>query len=226
MKTDNELHEDVLATLSFEPLLDISNVAIAVKNGVVTLSGEVPSHAELWTTEHVTKNVAGVRTVAQEIKVVLPKQHMRNDADIAEAAANVLLWDAVVPSGVKVQVADGWITLSGETKWQSQWSQAASVVRYLGGVHGVTNLIVIKTSPTTYNVTAKIQNAFYRHAGIDATRVSVDVNDQTATLHGAVGTMAEREDAENAAWMADGVNTVHNEIVVDPELSKVGMFVG
>ena len=226
MKTDSQLHKDVLETLGFEPMLDASNVGIAVKDGVVTLSGEVPSYANFWSAEHVTKNVAGVRAVAQEIKVVLPKAHVRNDADIAEAAANMLQWDAVVPSGVKVKVADGWITLSGDTKWQYQRKQAESVVRYLSGVNGVTNMIVIKTNPTTFNVTAKIQNAFYRHAGIDATRISVEVNDQAAILHGAVGTVAEREDAENAAWMADGVNTVHNEIVVDPELSKYGLLVG
>jgi len=224
MKTDSQLHQDVLETLSFEPLLDASKIAIAVKDGVVTLRGEVPSYAEFWTTEHVTKNVAGVRAVAQEIKVVLPKQHVRNDADIAEAAANALQGDVIVPGGIKVKVTDGWVTLSGETKWQYQRKHAESAVRNLNGVQGVTNMIVIKTHPTTYDVSAKIQNAFYRQAGIDASRVSVEVNDQTAILHGTVGTLAEREDAEDAAWMADGVDTVRNEIVVDPELAKVGMI--
>jgi osmotically-inducible protein OsmY len=226
MKTDNDLHKDVLETLGFDPLLDASNVAIAVKDGVVTLRGEVASYAELWAAERATKNVAGVRAVAQEIKVVLPRQHVRDDADIAAAAANSLQWDAIVPDGVKVKVANGWITLSGETKWQYQRKQAESVVRYLNGVQGVTNMIVVKTNPTTYDVSARIQNAFYRHAGIDASRVSVEVNDRAAILHGTVGTIAEREDAEDSAWMADGVDTVHNEIIVDPELSRVGLLEG
>ncbi len=226
MKTDSQLHKDVLETLTFEPVLDASNVAIAVKDGVVTLSGEVPSYADFWSTEQITKNVAGVRAVAQEIKVVVPKQHVRNDGDIAGAAANVLQWGVIVPSGVKVKVTDGWVTLSGETQWQYQRKQAESAVRYLGGVQGITNMIVVKTHPASVDVSAKIQNAFHRHAGIDASRVSVEVNDQAAVLHGTVGTLAEREDAEDAAWMADGVMTVHNEIVVDPALSKKGILDG
>ena len=225
MKTDSQLHKDVLETLGYKPMLDASNVAIAVKDGVVTLSGEVTSYADYWTTENATKNVAGVRAVAQELKVVLAKQHVRNDSDIADAAANVLQWDGTVPKTVKVKVNDGWITLSGETKWQYQRKQAESAVRYLNGVHGVTNMISIKTIPTTYDVRVKIQNAFSRRANIDASRVSVEVKDQSAYLRGTVGTLSEREDAEDAAWMADGVNIVYNEIMVDPELSKVGMLV-
>ena len=131
-----------------------------------------------------------------------------------------------MPDSIKVKVADGWITLSGETTWQYQRKQAESTLRYLTGVRGVTNMLTIKANSTSVDVSAKIQNAFSRHAGIDASRISVEVKDQTATLHGAVGTMAEREDAEDAAWMAEGVLSVHNEIVVDPELSKYGLLVG
>ena len=224
MKTDSQLHKDALETLGFEPMLDASKIVIVVKDGVVTLKGEVATYADYWTAEHAIKNIAGVCGVIQKLNVVLAKQHVRDDSDIAEAAAHVLRWDGRVPHTVKVKATNGWITLSGETQWQYQRKHAESAVRYINGVQGVTNMIVIKTLPITSDVLAKIQNAFYRHAGIDASRVSVEVKDQSAILHGTVGTLAVREDAEDAAWMADGVNTVRNEIVVDPELSKVGML--
>ena len=59
MKTDSQLHKDVLESLTFEPSLDASNIAIAVKNGVVTLSGEVPSYADFWNAERIAEAVSG-----------------------------------------------------------------------------------------------------------------------------------------------------------------------
>ena len=53
MKSDIQLHKDVLDELAFEPQLDATHIGIAVKDGIVTLTGEVSSYADRWTAERV-----------------------------------------------------------------------------------------------------------------------------------------------------------------------------
>ena len=43
MKTDSELRRDVERELEWDPSSDARNIAVAVKNGVVTLIGHVPN---------------------------------------------------------------------------------------------------------------------------------------------------------------------------------------
>ena len=69
MKTDSEIRGDVEAELEWDPRLDNRGILVAVKHGVVTLGGHVPAYADKWGAEKATKNVAGVRAVANEIDV-------------------------------------------------------------------------------------------------------------------------------------------------------------
>src|SRR3954447_17926137 len=142
MKTDSELQRDVLNELKWEPSVDAAHIGISVKDGVVTLSGHVPSYAEKYAAEKAAKRVHGVKAVANEIDVKLPGSSQRTDEDIALAAVNALKANVSVPADkIKVIVNKGWITLEGEVEWQYQKDAAEYAVRYLAGVVGVTNLI-------------------------------------------------------------------------------------
>jgi len=46
MKTDSELRHDVERELEWDSSSDARNVAVAVKNGVVTLIGHVPTYSD------------------------------------------------------------------------------------------------------------------------------------------------------------------------------------
>jgi osmotically-inducible protein OsmY len=70
---------------------------VAVKDGVLTLSGTVNSYAEKWLAETAAKRVYGVNGLAVELEVNLPSSAKRTDADIARAAKNILEWDSSVP---------------------------------------------------------------------------------------------------------------------------------
>ena len=112
------MRNDVLAELKWEPSVNEAEIGVAVKDGIVTLTGYVDSLFEKWAVERATKRVSGVKAVAEEIKVRLPGISERTDEDIARAAANALEWHIFVPhDGIKVTVQDGWITLEGEVDW-------------------------------------------------------------------------------------------------------------
>jgi osmotically-inducible protein OsmY len=215
MKSDIELKKKVEDELRWEPRVNAAAIGVAVKDGVVTLTGYVDSWAEKWGAEHAVKRVSGVAAVAEEIEVRLPVQSQRTDADIARAAAGALAWNTFVPPGsVKVTVENGWITMEGAVASQHEKSAATEAVRHLTGVRGVVNLVTLRHGLTAANIKDGIRRAFERNAGLDANRVTVDVDEDKVMLRGTVRSWAEREDAESAAWSAPGIHDVDNRLFV------------
>jgi|SRR5680860_450653 len=209
MKTDTQLQQDVIAELKWEPSVNAAQIGVEVKDGIVTLAGHVSSYAEKWDAERAAQRVSGVKALAIEMDVQLPGSSKRNDADIARAAENVLHWMTSLPKdGVKVMVESGWTTLSGEVDLEYQKRAAAKGVRYLTGVTGVSNNIVIKPTVSLSAVKSDIEAAMQRRAHADAKKISVEIRGTEVTLTGAVHSWAERDLARYSAWGTPGVRNV------------------
>lgn len=215
MKTDSQLLADVQAELEWNPRFDNRGIVVAVKDGVVTLAGHVASYADKWAAEKATKEISGVRALANDIEVKLGSAAQRPDKDIAEAAAFALKSNVTVPAAtIQAIVKDGWITLEGKASFWYQKRAAEKAVRNLWGVKGISNLVTLAPSVRIADVRSKIQNAFHRHAAVDANKVNVAVADGAITLTGEVSSWHERDAAETAAWAAPGVTRVDNKLAV------------
>jgi osmotically-inducible protein OsmY len=220
--TDWEIRQNVEAELNFEPSVNASDIGVAVKDGIVTLTGRVDSYWEKVAAEDAAARVDGVRAVANELEIRLPISSERTDEDIARAVVNRLTWTITVPKDrIKVKVSNGWVTLEGEVDWQFQKNAAVEALRDLVGIKGVINHIVIKhqpaaevTSAITAQVKSAIEEALKRSAEIDANRITVEVAGDKVILKGTVRSWFEREQAERAAWRAPGVREVENRIVI------------
>lgn len=217
MKTDAQLKKDVEAELAWEPAVNAAHVAVAVKDGVVTLAGHLETFAEKNVAERAVRRVAGVKAIAQEIDVKLAEHHQRSDKDIAHAIEKVLGWHSLIPSEqIQVKVEKGWVTLTGNVTWNYQRRMAEQTVRPITGVVGVTNCIALQATATSAHISERIQQALTRQAEREARRVEVTAAGSTVTLRGQVHSWAERKAAHGAAWSAPGVTTVVNELrVVD-----------
>lgn len=216
MTSDKNLHQSVVEALEWEPSIRHNDIATAVRDGVVTLSGFVDSYAEKVKAERLVERLNGVRAVADELKVKVPTSMQRSDTDIAHEVVRAFRWNTQVPDErVKAKVENGWVTLEGDVEWFYQTTAAQAAVRYLTGVRGVTNLLRVKPPKvSTFEVSQKIRNALRRTAEFDADRITVEALDGHVTLKGHVRSYAERRDAEYAAWSAPGVTEVDDRIIV------------
>jgi len=214
MKNDTQLKSDVEAELNWEPSVHAEQIGVSAKDGVVELDGQVGSYSEKWAAERAALRVSSVKAIASEIKVELPSSATRTDEDIARAAKNHLEWNYWVPDTVKVQVANGWVTLTGTADWQYEKEEADRVVRPLMGVKGVSNQITLTPRASATDVKVKIEDALKRSAETDAARIKVEVSAGKVTLRGTVSSWAERADAARAAWAAPGVTGVDDLITV------------
>jgi osmotically-inducible protein OsmY len=219
MKTDLEIQKDVQLELKWQPFLKSSEIGVSVKDGIVTLTGEVDTYSKKVSAENATKKVEGVTAVVQNIEVKLHVSGKKSDLEIAEAVRNNLRWSSTVPyENLKEVVENGWVTLEGETEWEYQKRSAENLVENLSGVVGVINNIKVSPKLNPTEIKQKIHAAFVRSATIDSEKINIEVNGSKVTLKGKVRSMAEKKDAETAAWLAPGVLNVDNRITIDTEI--------
>ncbi|MEA2728294.1 MAG: hypothetical protein QOF70_2769 [Acetobacteraceae bacterium] len=217
MKTDSDIKRDVEAELRWDPDIDPTDIGVAVKDGVATLTGFVRSYTQKWQAERDAKRVSGVVGVANDIEVRLPISSQRTDPEIARDAVAALKRELPYSSeNMKVIVKDGWVTLDGTAEWNYQRTRAEEAVRRISGVKGVSNLILLKPRVEPQEIKQKIEAALRRNAEVDANRITVDANGSEVILKGTVRSWVERQEAERAAWLAPGVTRVDNRITIGP----------
>jgi len=221
MKTNEELRNDVMDEIKWDPELNnvATDIGVAAKDGVITLSGVVDTYWRKISAERAAQRVRGVQVVACDIEVKLASVG-KTDTEIAEAVRSALGWNsAVTDDEIEVKVDNGWVYLDGKVAYEYEKRYAQECVEELVAVRGVTNNIKVKTKAIdTKDIQRKIAAAYHRNASIEASSIKIDTMGGKVTLHGKVHSWAEKKEAESIAWSAPGVLAIDNKIEIDTEV--------
>jgi osmotically-inducible protein OsmY len=87
-------------------------------------------------------------------------------------------------------------------------------VRYLMGVNGVSNQIILQPGTKLSAAKADIEAALVRRAHSDAGKINIDIDGSTLTLTGNVSNWTERDTAKEAAWSTPGVTSVVDKMTM------------
>jgi osmotically-inducible protein OsmY len=215
-KPNNILELDVNDALDWDYSIDDSRIVVEAEDGRVTLSGTVPTYYESILAEQDTWAVGGVTAVDNALLVGLVGEAIA-DVDVAAACVTALDADKFVPKGsVLPSVTDGWVTLTGEVRHHFQRQAAEHAVRRVDGVLGISDKVVLTSEPIPSDVVDRINKAFRRNSIIDDSLIRVTNTGHTIYLDGTAGSWAARQEADDAAWAAPGVDDVVDRLVIVP----------
>jgi osmotically-inducible protein OsmY len=215
MGKNKDIREAVEAELTFDPLVDATDITVMNLNGDVALNGTVPSYPQYLAAAAAAQRVDGVKDVHNHLEVVLPLGDYRDDALLTTAANNALTLNITVPDGIEATASDGNLTLTGTVTYGAQRAAAELAVAGLTGVRNVKDYIDIASDADPIDVDLLVQDALDRWALIpDDSDVTVDTKGNTVTLAGHVRTWPEHDAAIDAAWMASGVYDVNDELTI------------
>lgn len=161
MKTDEQLQSEVQAEINADcRIAQPGRIGIAVRHGVVTLTGQVEREDCKWEAERAAWRVEGVRAVAEEIQVH-PEGGIPTDTEIADAVASLLEWDADLDAtGIHARVENGWVTLEGSVALLSESQAAARLVSQIRGVEGISNRIRVEEGVSPVDTMATLHEAW------------------------------------------------------------------
>jgi osmotically-inducible protein OsmY len=210
-----DIRGKVESELIFDPLVDETDITVKNMNGEVALNGTVPSYPQYLEAAAAAQRVAGVKNVHNHLKVALPAGDDRDDATLTTMANNALALNITVPDGVEATAKNGNLTLTGTVHYGTERAAAGLTVAGLTGVRNIKDDIEIVWDADPVDVTFAVQDALDRYALIpDDSDVVVDTSANTVTLSGHVRTWAEHDAVVGAAWMANGVVEVDDNLYI------------
>lgn len=215
MRTDADIQKDVIAQLQCEPFLNAAGIGVAVKNGVVALSGEVACYARKQAAEKVARKITGVRALTEEIYVSGSGGGRVTDTEIADTVATALTWHtAMQEHKINIKVENGVVTLEGQVDFDYQRRAAFEAIENLAGIRRINHFLTIRQAPAPEEVEKKIRGAIARNANIEEGLIRIDITGHKAILSGSVFTLNEKDEVEQAALSAPGITTVENNLEV------------
>jgi osmotically-inducible protein OsmY len=216
IKTDEGIAKDVVDSLYWDSRVDASKVSVKVDDGIVTLSGTVPSYSERAAASEDAWVITGVRDVENQLKVDF-RIKVPSASEIKSNIENAFTWDNdLYPFDISVDVAAGWVTLEGTVDAFWKKVRAEDMAFGMRGVVGVTNKLAVVPTQTIAdeNLAENIVNALDRNINVNVDDINVTMEKGTVTLTGIVPSWSAKRAAYDTARYTLGVKEVKDRITV------------
>jgi osmotically-inducible protein OsmY len=208
-----QVTRDVLDELLWDDTIDASRITVTADDGRVVLGGTVNYFHEKWNAGEDAQRINGVREVVNQISVDAAERKVLDD-DLAKSAQAGLDANNLVPKGkIRIDVSDGWVSMSGNVHHYYERQAAEFVVRHLRGLAGFTDDVTVSQDPAA-EISEGITGSLMRNAAVDANGIKVADSGGNVTLTGTVRSYSEKREAVRSAWLAPGVISVDDQLVI------------
>jgi len=238
--TDATITGQVKTAFAISKRISAYEVSVTTKDGVVTLTGQVPSEIDKELAGDVAKDTTGVKQVDNKLRVepgLKPSDaSLRESSRVADLEIHADLRERMAASKhfsgseIQVSVKDRVVTLTGRTQTPQQKTGAEQLARSLPNVVNVVNQLTV-TNPgaaqaETHGVPEQVakdkelanQVSFAlfieRDNFVNVGAIKAESRNGDVTLSGTVSSRAERALAERVARGVNGVNSVSNRLSV------------
>lgn len=216
MPTDDELRILIETELLNDERLSSHTIRVSVRDGIVTLEGDVDSHRRRLAAHEIATHYEGVQEVVNRLTVSPPGPV--SDEEVTAHVCSALDASAdVTKATVNVAVVGGKVTLSGNVG--SHWERmvAEDIARATRGVREVENLLMVdlETKIADEELANAIKAALSRARGLTDAEIFVSVQDSSAVLSGEVDQLWKKETAETVVRRF-GLLHIQNQISVKP----------
>jgi len=219
-RTDEETKIAVANELRWDSRIDASKVSVEVNDGIILLTGTVPSYGALIAAGTDAWKITGVQGVDNQLTVRLPDvPPIPSDSTIQSNAERTLEWNPDIDAvNIRVFVNEGLITLTGTVPTHWEKTKSEELAGTLAGVISVKNeLAVVPTEDVPDEIVAEeIVDALNRSVLVESEKIDVTVNRGIVTLKGTVPTAAVRLAAYRTASHTAGVVSVEDDLIVGP----------
>jgi osmotically-inducible protein OsmY len=144
--TDATVTTAVKNKLAADPTTSATKISVDTANGVVTLSGSVPTAAEKAEAERIARNTQGVTQVVNNISVEQAGEGgaggALSDATILTNIKSQFVANGII--GTNVDVSNGDVRITGSVENAQEKLKAEQIARQASGVKSVTNQLTIK----------------------------------------------------------------------------------
>ncbi len=222
--SDSQTLAEVQKTLDSKRFADVH---ASVKNGIVTLTGNVDVYATKEDAEHKIHHKKGVNAVQNMIQVQAGGSSAEmSDVDLRNKLAEKLAYDRVgygttAFNSFTIGVQNGVVTLGGTAYGPTDKDSAVSLVSHYPGVKDVVdNIDVAPLSPNDDRIRIETARAVYgfpslQRYGMDPAKpIRITVVNGNVTLTGVVDRQADKDTAGIRANGVPGVFKVTNDLQV------------
>ena len=230
-ETDDRIESSFKTTYVYKTYLMNDAVRAEVKDGVVTLNGQVSESSHKYLAQEAVAGLPGVQRVDNRLEVKLEGAEQSDAWVRAKVRSILLLHRNVSGSGTQVDIKDGVITLRGIATSEAQKELATEYAEDISGVLRVVNVMTVAATPEPAertvaekmddaSITAQVKVALFNHRSTSAVNTKVVTRDGDVTLTGIAKNAAEKALVTKLVSDIQGVTRIKNEMTLDEVKTK------